>query len=122
GEEGVGAGPECGRGLFLLVGQALGVGQPGVVIQRGVQVDVADPGASVGSALAGGGGAGVALAGGPAEHPGPAPAGAPVRPRVPAPVGDPGEFLDVHVDQLARGGVLVAADDPAGGPVQPAQP
>jgi hypothetical protein len=41
---------------------------------------------------------------------------------VPAPVGDPGEFLDVDVDQLARGGVFVAADDPAGGPVQPAQP
>jgi hypothetical protein len=66
GEEGVGAAPERGRGLLLLVGQALGVGQPGVVVQRGVQVEVADPGVSVRSALAGGGGAGVVLAGGPA--------------------------------------------------------
>src|SRR4029434_2939414 len=88
GEEGVGACPECGRGVFLLVGQALGVGPAGVGVPRGVQVDVADPGASVGSALAGGGGAGVALAGGPAEHPGP------------APVGDPGALPCVHGAQV----------------------
>ena len=40
---------------------------------------------------------------------------------VAAAVGDPSEFLDVHVDQVPRAGVFIAADDPARAPVQPGQ-
>ncbi|GLW65191.1 hypothetical protein Arub01_34350 [Actinomadura rubrobrunea] len=40
---------------------------------------------------------------------------------VAAAVGDVAQFLDVHVHQVAGGGVLVAAHGPAGGPVQVGQ-
>src|ERR1700679_1715955 len=42
GEPGVRAGQERGGGFLALVGQDLGVGQPGVVVQGGVQAAVAD--------------------------------------------------------------------------------
>jgi hypothetical protein len=45
GEPGVRALPEPCRRLLALISQALGVGQPGVVIDRGVQLGVADPAA-----------------------------------------------------------------------------
>ena len=85
----------CG-GFLLLVGQDLGVGQPGVVVQGGVQVAVAEHRAAV---LAGAGGGGpVAL---PCARPGGAPAAA---------VRDVAELLDIDVDQLAGPVALVAAD------------
>ena len=85
----VGRGAERGtqRRWALLVGQDLGVGQPGVVVDQGVHVVVAD------SCLLGRRGrADLAAVGSPA-----------------AAVGDPAEFLDVHVDQLA-GPVAFVAD------------
>jgi hypothetical protein len=40
-------GPERGRGGAFLVEQLFGVGEPGVVVDRGVEVDVAGAGAGV---------------------------------------------------------------------------
>jgi len=90
---------------LALVGQDLGVDQPGVVI-HGV-VEVRGPG--LGALLD------------------PDPGGS-TQEAVPAAVGDPPELLDVHVDQVPRGGVLVAqrfgfGPQPApGGRVGPGQP
>jgi hypothetical protein len=79
-----------------------------VVVDRGVQVVVADDrvvvlGARTGMAL------GVPAADGAAEH-------APT-----ATVRDLAEFLDVDRDQLAWPGALIAAYDAAGGTVEPGQ-
>src|SRR5690606_18899368 len=66
-------------GRALLIGQDLAVGQPGVVIDQGVDVIEPDLGGAVVSGF---------------------PSGAAVR--APAtPVGDPADLLDVHVHQLA---------------------
>ena len=80
-EIGVGAFPEPGRGLLLLIGQDLGVGEPGVVIDGVVQERVARSPVRRGAGL-------VPVAGGPAEA------------AVAAAVRDPSEFLDVDVDQV----------------------
>ena len=85
-----------------LVGQDLGVGEPGVVVQEGVQVAVAQGAFGAGGQL-------VFLA---LLLPGGAPSAA---------VGDVAEFLDVDVGQLAGPGALVPADRDAGGPVQVCQ-
>src|SRR5215469_4189353 len=62
GVPGVRAGEERGGGVLALVGQDLGVGEPGMVVQRGVQVAVAqDRGAAWAGAVP------VAVAGGLAE-------------------------------------------------------
>jgi hypothetical protein len=37
-------------------------------------------------------------------------------------IAQPPELLDVHVDQLARSGAFIAADQLAGGPIQAGQP
>src|SRR3954469_12582786 len=99
GEPGLRPRPEVDHGLLALVGEDLGVGQPGVVVDDVVQVGVA-----------GGGGALDWSGGGAAVH------------SVPAAVGDPAELLDVHVHQLAGRRALVAlrrrttaADPGAGG-------
>jgi hypothetical protein len=49
GEVGGGAAQELGAGAGGLVGVYLGVGQPGVVVDRGVHVFVADPWGVTGS-------------------------------------------------------------------------
>ena len=83
-----GAGQERRAGRALLVGQDLGVGQPGVVVDQRVDVVEADPGSRSGRRSA--------------------PCCAAVGPPAAA-VGDPAELLDVHVDQLA-GPVAFVAD------------
>lgn len=98
--------PESDGGVLAFVGQDFAVGQAGVVVDGGVDVAVADRGGAA-SALVGGGLA-VAVAGCAADD-------------APAAVGDVAELLDVDVDQLARSGSFVAADDPAGGPVHEGQ-
>jgi hypothetical protein len=105
GEPGRGPDQEPGAGLALLVGMDLGVGQPGVVVDRAVHVVVADPSSRPLLGL----GATV-LPGVPAMDP-------------PAATGtDHPELLHVHMHQLARPGPLVTAHDLTGGPVQPHQP
>jgi hypothetical protein len=47
GEVAAGAAPERGGGVFALLGEDLGIGQPGVVVQGGVQESVAQPGVVV---------------------------------------------------------------------------
>src|SRR3954453_8786709 len=102
--------PPKGRGgLLALIGQDLGVGQPGVVIDGVVQVGV--PGAAL---------------------PGVAPSGLAALEPPPAAGRDPTELLDVDVDQVpGRGpdvGVLLGSTgldpDPGGrvGPLQPRAP
>src|SRR5436190_9734666 len=109
GEPVLGPGPERGGGLSGLVLVDLAVGQPGVVVDGGVDVGVAVQrlAATVGPA---GGPVGVAvvLALAAAEL-APATAGR-----------DHTELLDVDVDQPARIGVLVTDRGP-GGSVQPGQ-
>jgi hypothetical protein len=107
-EERLGAGPERGGGVFGLVGQDFGVGQAGVVVDRGVQAAVPDGRGT-------GGGTGVGVSGLVAFAAGSA--GGPVA----TAVRDVAQFLDVDVDQFARGGLHVAADRGAGGPIQPGQ-
>jgi hypothetical protein len=87
GERGRGSGKEAGAGGAPFIGQDLGVGQPGVVIDEGVDVVVADAGSFLGTAAANG-----------------ASVGAPA-----ATVGEAADLLDVHVDQLA-GVVLLVTD------------
>ena len=95
-----GAGEERGAGRALLVGEDLGVGEPGVVIDDGVHVVVADLGVLAFRLV----------------EPHLAAVGPPA-----AAVGDPADLLDVHVDQLARaahvrsdGGGLRGADQLTG--------
>ncbi|MFE2034910.1 hypothetical protein ACFXBB_16920 [Streptomyces scopuliridis] len=87
--------PEGGGrdGAFVL--QGLGAGEPGVVVDCGVEVDVAD---SAGVAPGPFGGAG--FVGADPVHP-PTAAG-----------GDASEFLDVDVDRVAGALVFVADDVP----------
>jgi hypothetical protein len=95
GEGGNGTVPEGDRGDGLLIVEGLGVGEPGVVVERRMQVRV--------SGLAGAGTGAFGSAGGlgaDAVHP-PAAAGR-----------DTSEFLDVDVDQVAEPVVLVADDLP----------
>jgi hypothetical protein len=107
GVPGRGAGQEAGGGVFSLVGEDLGVSQPGVIIEGGVQVAVAQDGLAVAGAPGrGDGGLEVVLAGLPAVD---APSAA---------VGDVAELLDVDVDQLAGPLALVAADGQPGTAVQ----
>jgi len=75
-----GAPQKVGAGAGFLVGVDFGVGQPGAVVDRGVHVFVAGPGAGAGSA---------AFEAVTAVHP---PA---------AVVAEPADLLDVDVDQLA---------------------
>jgi hypothetical protein len=89
GEPGRGPEQEVGAGRALLVGQNLGVGQPGVVVDGGVDVVVADPSA-----------AGLLAAAVDA----PAAAGR-----------DPAELLDVEVDQVPGPVAFVAVGGGAGG-------
>jgi hypothetical protein len=107
GEERDGTMPERGCGHGLLVVQSLGVGEPGVVVDRRVQVRVADlPGAGTG-ALGGPCGFGAAVVHSPATT-----------------GGDATELLDVDVDQVANPVVLVADDFAqllAGGRIEVAQ-
>lgn len=80
-------GEERGAGRVGLVGQRLGVGQPGAVVDRGVQVVVAEPGLLV-----------------PLVHRR-VPAAGP-----PPPAGrDPTELFHVHVHQVTRRPMLIAA-------------
>ena len=78
-----------------------GVGQAGVVIDRGVHVFVAHAGCVAGGEVLG--------------------AAAAVDPPAAA-VTEPADLLDVDVDEFAGAGAFVAADELAGGPVQPGQP
>ena len=89
-EEGVGALPGRGGGFLLLVGQDFAVGQAGVVVDGVVDVGIPGPAVRGGSGLV------------PGTR-GTAP------PFVAAAVGDPAAVLDVDVDQVAGGGMLVAA-------------
>jgi hypothetical protein len=85
----------------------LGIGQPGVVIDGGVDEAMADQRVVMAAALAAGAvSLAVALSAGPAQEP------------VAARGRDPAQLLDIDVDQLTGMGVLVAADRLAGGPVQ----
>ena len=95
--------PRAGRGLF--VGQDLGIGQPGVVVDGGVDIVVADRWAS-GSVLV----AGAVLVRVAAMN------------AMAASRRNAAQLLDVHVDQLARVGALIAADRLPGRPVHPGQP
>src|SRR4051812_37856788 len=83
------------------VGIDLGVGEPGVIVDRGLHVLVADasrcPGATAFEA--------VAAVDAPA-----------------AAIAESAELLDVDVDQLAGPGAFIAADRFTGGSVQPRQP
>src|SRR4051794_3171621 len=83
GVEGGGAGEEAGAGGALLIAEDLGVGQPGVVIDGGVDVVIAQ--------AAGRAGSGAAAVGAPA-----------------ATVGDAPELLHIDVDQGAGPVVFVA--------------
>lgn len=78
GVEHVGALPEPGGGFLLLVGQDLGIDQPGVVVDRGVQEGMANSGTPVSFV------------------------GLPTAGAVTAAVGDAAEFLHVHVHEIAR--------------------
>src|ERR1700722_5811057 len=98
GVPGGGAGQERGRGFLALVGEDLGIGEPGVVVQDGVQIAVAQLGVAVAVAAGAGSRGPVLLA---LCAPGGAPATA---------VGDVAELLDVSVDELAGAVALVAAD------------
>lgn len=93
-------GPDVGgrAGRGCLIGEMLGVGEPGVVIECGMQVEVTVVCAGL-----------VGAAGGPAEC------------LVAGAVGEAAELLDVDVDQFAGGGAFVAAHRPTGGPVQACQ-
>ena len=89
--------PEAGGGGALLVGQDLAVGQPGVVVDGGVDVGVAQVGTPVDLAgVQGRGVPGCSLRRGSAVD---APAAA---------VGNVAELLDVDVDHVTWVGVLVA--------------
>src|SRR5690606_33997771 len=66
GEPGVGADPEISGGLFAFIGQQLAVDQPGVAVDRGVQIVVADHRVPRRAAAAGVGG-GIAATGAAAE-------------------------------------------------------
>src|SRR5699024_1860738 len=101
-EVGVGSGPEAGGGFFALIGQDLGVGQPGVVIDGVVQVHVARAPVGLCAGL-------VAVASSASED------------LVASAVGDASLFLDVDVDHLTGPGPFVATDGSAGGPVLPGQ-
>ena len=81
-----------------------------MIIDSVVQVGVAQPGFAVPVTVGAGRGGSVALPDRPAGHP------------MAAPVWDAAQFLDVHVHQLTRRGMLVAAHLPAGSAIQPAQP
>src|SRR5215207_4727579 len=81
--EGGGAGEEAGAGGALLVGKDLGIGQPGVVVDGGVDVVVAQPAMAAW--------AGAAAVGSPS-----------------AAVGDAAEFLHVDVQQRSGTVVLIA--------------
>jgi hypothetical protein len=87
-EERGGSNPETRRGLFALVGVDLGVGQPGVVIDRVMQECIA----ATTSAVA------VVVSFAPLSTHDP----------MPAAIGYAAEFLDVDMDKLARGGLLIA--------------
>src|SRR5215467_2771306 len=108
GVPGVRAGQERGCGFAGLVGQDLGIGQPGVVVEGGVQVAVAQVRAAVDLAAARGVAVGlpVTLAGRPAQDP------------VAAAVGNVAEFFDIDMDQLARAGPLIAPHGSAAATVQ----
>lgn len=105
----MGALQERGSGVLTFVRKDFGVGQPGVVVDRGVQVGVAEPGAAprVGAVTCGGGAV---------EFPASTTLCAPA-----AAVGNVAELLDVDVDQVAGMGVFVAADRFSGSPVEMGQ-
>ncbi len=103
----MGSGQEPGCGLSPLVGVDLGIGQPGVVIDGGVDEPMAGQKMVMAAGLAAGAvGLAVGLAGGPAQEP------------VTTPGRDVAQLLDIDVDQVAGMRMLIAADRLAGGPVQ----
>jgi hypothetical protein len=81
GEEASGSGQEPSAGAGLLIGEHLGIGQAGVVINGGMDEVVARPTSGVAAAVLGGVAAMDAVAAAGAE---------------------PAQLLDVEVDQLAR--------------------
>src|SRR4029450_13002230 len=85
------SGHKSDRGAGLLVGQVLGVGQPGEPVHGGVQVDVAGADRGVGRAD-------VAPLAGPAG--GPVGCGTPAVGAPASTVGDPAYLLHVHVDHV----------------------
>src|SRR5688500_14105956 len=91
--------PRAGAGL--LVGEDLGIGQAGVVINGGVDIVIADGAAAGAVPIAG------AMLGRVAA----------IEP-VAATVAQPAQLLDIDMDQLARPSSLIAADHLAGGAVQ----
>ena len=88
--------PDCGGGL--LVGMDLGVGNPGVVINGGMEVGVANA-AALGTGYL---------------------ASSPCSPA--APGGDPTQFLDIDVEELSGSVLFVAADVTSGGGIKIPQP
>jgi len=96
GEERSGPGEEPDRGRRGLIREVFGVGQPGVPIDRGVQVDIAGPGALGLGPGDGLGRVGAAAVGAPA-----------------AAVGDPPDLLHVQMHHVAG----IAGGDPARHPV-----
>lgn len=105
GEEGAGSAQEPRAGRGALIAQHLGIRQPGVVVDSGVHIVVADPVATVAILVAG-----PVLTRVAAMHP------------VATAVAEPGQLLDIDMDQLPRPLAFGAADRAAGGPVHPGQP
>jgi hypothetical protein len=97
GVEGLGSAQEAGAGQGVLISQDLGVGQPGGVVNRRVDVVVADP-------------------------PTPRRPGTAAVDAVAATIRDAPQLLDVDMDQLTGSGTLIAADHPTRGPVHVGQP
>ena len=100
GEEGVRPFPEPGGGFLTLIAEDLGLGQPGTVIYRVVQVRVAGPPVGLGTSL-------ITVSPRFPDHP------------VSATVRNPPELLDIHVHQVPGRGVFVAPDGCSSGTVQP---
>ena len=96
-----------GGGVFAFVGEQLGVGQPGVIIECGVQVVITDDGVAIDPGCRGGPRVAPAL-GSSLDSP-------------PAAIRNLAEFLHVQVHQITGPGVLVTADHPTRRAVQPAQ-
>jgi hypothetical protein len=101
GEEHPGPAEEPGAAVAALIGQDFGIGQPGVVVDGGMDIVIAWAMLAVASAL---------LKRVAAMNP------------MAATLTEPPELLDVHVDQLAWPEAFIAADQLAAGPVQQLQP
>lgn len=95
GEPGMCPAEEGRAGSGLLVGQGFGVGQPGVIVERGVQEQVSAPTIAL-------------LVGASGRAPEDA---------VSAAVGDATQLLHIDVDEFARAGAFVATHHFAGGTV-----